>query len=164
VIDLEEIRKKIAILWDGGYSINEICRALPCREGTTKRIIKGMKESGELEERAGKKEFTTEKVLALYHSGVTNPYEIANSYGISVGTVKRVLVEAKLSRKRPEHNYKTTKPRAEGTLCENTRGIISDLRSGLTPRQVAKKRDMSTQWVYVVKTKYIDKGDKNEQR
>lgn len=158
--DLEEHKSKIKALWNAGYSINEICRAVPWKDGVTTRVIKEMRESGELERRGGKKEFTRGKILGLYHSGVTNPYEIAESFGISVATVRGVLAEAKLNRSRPKHNYKPTKPQAEETLCKNTRSIIEALRSGLTPRQVARELDMSTQWVYVIKKKYIDKGER----
>jgi DNA invertase Pin-like site-specific DNA recombinase len=136
---------------------------MPCKDFVTRNAIKEMRQKGELADRPFKSEITREKVIGLYKSGVTNPYEIAKSFGLSPMTVRNILSHAKLNRERPKHNYKKREPRAYERLCDNTKGIIKLLNSGMTARQVARELDMSTQWVYVIKAKYIDKETDNEE-
>ena len=155
---MEEIKRQIVLLWQSGASVSKICRALPCKEGTAKRLVKEMRESGELEERESIGEITRKKVLALYESGVTSKYEIANSFGLAVSTVNKILVEAKLNRVRPKQNYRKTRIKSFEELGEKTQSVILDLKAGLKPREIARNRDFSTQWVYEIKKKYIDTG------
>jgi transposase len=155
---MDEIKREIVLLWDSGASVGKICRALPRREGTIKRLVKEMRESGELQDRGSISEITRTKVIALYKSGQTNPYEIAKAFGLAVSTVNGILGNAKLNRGRPKHNYKARRLRELSELGEITQLVISDLKAGLKPREIARKRDLSTQWVYEIKKKYIDTG------
>ena len=156
---MEELKKKLISLWESGATIPEIVRIMPCRAVVTKTLLKEMKASGELKPRKTKGDITREKVLYLYHSGVTNPYEIAEYYNLSIHTIKNVLSNAKLSRGRPPHNYKERKPRDISKLSKNTQLIIADLKSGLSVREISRKYDISTQWIHIIKAKYISKGE-----
>ena len=108
---MENIKRQIILLWESGETVSKICRLMPRREGTVRRIIKEMQESGELKERGSIAEITKQKVINLYKNGQTNPYEIANAFGLSVNTVNGILSKAKLHRDRPKHNYKPKKLR-----------------------------------------------------
>lgn len=155
---MDEIKNKILCLWGGGCSINEICRAIPLKEGKVRAIIKDMRDLGELGERPSKSKITKDKVISLYKSGVKSPYEIADCYGLSVVTVRNILSHASLHRGRPKHNYKKREPRAYERLCDNTKTIIDMLSSGMSVRQVSRELDVSTQWVHIIRTKYVKKG------
>ena len=91
-------------------------------------------------------------MLYLHKNKTKNPYEIAEHLGLKASTVKNILVDQKIKRERPKHNYKKKE------LCERSKTILEMLESGKTPRQVAREMDVSTQWVHILK-KRLTKGE-----
>lgn len=147
-------KQVIKRLWDSGYSISTIVRMIPRKPKEAHKLIAEMRESGEIEGRSGKSaEKTSRRVLSLYQKGITSPYEIADNLNLSPKTVKRILCELKLNRKRPHKNYNQMK------LCDKTHELLMEMRSGATIKELSVKNNVSTQYLYKIKAKYITKGE-----
>lgn len=154
---MDENEKKIVIkLWNNGETISTIAKLLPYKEYIATKKIQELKKMNVLDGRSGKtKEKTTEKVLATYKNTTTNPYEIAEILDLSIRTVNGILCEAKLERVRPKHNYKKKE------ISYRTKLILNDLKSGVNPRKIAKKYDVSTQYVYQTRNRFL--GEQNDE-
>ncbi len=143
-------------LWNSGKSVGEIARLLPYKEYIAKREISELKKKGVLKGRSGKsRENTQARVLQAFNDGITSPYEIAEMCGVGVGHIRNVLSQAKVKIQRPKRNYKQRK------LCENTQAIITALKSGKTVREICAEFGVSTQYVYLIKGKFVNKEEKD---
>lgn len=154
---MTESEKSLVIsLWNSGETMASIIQVLPYSKYRARQEIKQLQQDGILVGRSGKTQSKTkEKILCLYNDGITSPYEIAEILNFKVGTVNTILSNAKLDRKRPEHNYKKRKQTNFNLLCDKTKEIIVSLQEGLSVREVAKKFDVATQYVYEIKGKFV---------
>lgn len=149
------VKNQVIAMWNSGSKIYEIIRVMPCSEKKAKAIIKEMKDNGDLPKcRPRAKDI----VLMAYSNGMTNPYEIAEKYGYSVKTIKGTLTDLKLNRGRPAKNYKKRKSVEFSDLCQNTQDIVLELKNGVSPRDISRKYNISTQHIYKLKEKYLDLG------
>ena len=140
-------------LWDNGQTIGSIARLFPYKEYIVKREIQALKKSGVLSGKSGKnKELTLQKLKETYESGITNPYEMAKTLDMSVGTIREYLGDLGIKLGRNKKNYNKTK------LCEKTNIIIEELKNGKTARQISQQYQVSTQYVYEIKGKFL-KGE-----
>lgn len=148
--------KLVERLWANGKGVGEIARLLPYKEYIAKREIQELKRNGVLKGRSGKSRANTQaRVLQAYNDGITSPYEIAELCGVCVGHIRNILSRAKVKVGRPKRNYRQRK------LCENTRAIITALKSGKRVREICIEFGVSTQYVYEVKNKFV-KEQQNE--
>ena len=158
----EQDKQTIITWWNNYVPIKSIIRMLPYRYTTAKKMIDDLRQNGTLKPRKeNQKEFTRQKVLGVYNSGITSISEIANQLGLSKYTVRNFLVEAKLNRKRPQHNYNTRKKTEIDTLCIKTQNIIEELKSGKLVKEIAKTQNVSRQYVAMINDKYV-KEQQNE--
>lgn len=148
---MTESEKELLIrLWDSGKTNKEIFQLFPYKQQYLRQQIKKLKEDGVLKGKNAKtQEKTREKILQAYHSGMTNPYEIAEYVGICMLYVNNVLCEEKLNRKRPPQNYKKKE------LSESTKKIIDEIKNGTPIANISKKYSVSTQYVYFCRKKYV---------
>ena len=92
-------------------------------------------------------------MIEAFKGGETNPYVLADTYGVKVSSVKLFLHRNGCKRKRPPLNY---------VHCDRTNAIIEDLREGeISQSEIAKKHGVSRQYVAKIKRK-VDEA--NEQR
>lgn len=142
--------KLVERLWASGKGIGEIARLLPYKEYIAKREIAELKRNGVLKGKSGKSQANTQaKVLQAYNDGITSPYEIAEMFNMDIRYVNNILSNAKLGRTRPKRNYKQRK------VCDNTKAIIEQLKSGKRVREICAEFGVSTQYVYQVKDKFV---------
>lgn len=142
--------KLVERLWASGKGVGEIARLLPYKEYIAKKEIAQLKQNGVLKGRSGKTATKTlGKVLEAYNDGITNPYDLAEMFGLKVGSVNTILSNSKLDRKRPKHNYK------QYPLCEKTQQIITEIQSGKALHEIAKAHGTSRQYVHKIKNKYV---------
>lgn len=144
----EQDKNLIVRLWESGEPSSAIVRLLPYDTQTAKSMIAKLRQNGVLKGRSGKTQSKTwEKVLRAYNDGITNPYDIAEMFGLKVGTVNTLLSNSRLHRKRPSYNYKP--------LCDKTNEIITQIKSGKSLSEIAKAYGTSRQYVHIVKNKYV---------
>lgn len=129
-------------LWTGGVPIAEICKMLPYKAMHIKEMVGELRKDGTLppRERGNKRQL----VVDAYNGGMTNPYEIAETYGLTYGTVKAYLFRAGLKRPHPKHQYR---PKSNG---EKTAQILAAL-ANKTQSEVARQFGVSRQWVSALK-------------
>lgn len=146
--DKEYIKK----LWDSGVSINDILRLMPYKINDTRKIIKQLCEEGFLEEkRKTKGEVTREKVIALYKSGVENPFDISAELGIAMSTVYQYLKDYRGIVKRTRHNWRPIK---KYKTTDKTQEILQEICNGqLKDIEIARKYGVTKQWIYQLKKK-----------
>ena len=140
----EQQKQKIINLWLGGMSISQIAHMFPVTQKEYKSTIKQMKESGEF---PTERRTTVDKVREMYESGITNPYEIAETYGISVATVRHIKQNIlHIKHPRPSHNYRLRKKSAKNTE------IKAQIRLGKKSlSQIARDFGVSRQRVFAIK-------------
>ena len=151
----DEEKAQIKRLWDSGVAYATIIRLIPYKQVVATAMLKELRRDGTLPDRPTKGARTKAKVLELYNNGEKNPYKIASIIGCSKQTVNCCL--RGLNRGKPAHNYKPTKPTEFNTLSDKTRAIVHDLKDGCKPNALVKKHNVSRQYIYVLKSKYIDK-------
>lgn len=152
----EQDKNLIQKLWVGKQPISCIIRMLPYPEGEARKMVKALRDDGTLTDEVRKKNGTAE-ILRLYNSGITSPYDIVEKSGYALNTVKAILQRQKIHRKRPLHNYKSRTPTDITTLNAKTQEIITALKNGEGCAAIAKKHDVSRQYVSKVKKKYVNK-------
>ena len=152
----ENDKETIKNLWESGVSVQGIVQMLPYEEIITKKMIIKLKKDGVL-----KRKSTKEKVVDSYNSGITNPYELAELYGVTKPRIDYILKAQGIKRQRPKKNYKERYKTDRDCLSEKTQNIISALEYGFTGNKIAKMYGVSTQWVYSVKKVHI-KGIKRK--
>ncbi len=152
----EQDKILIQKLWVSKQPISCIIRMLPYPESEARKMVKALRDDGTLTDEVRKKNGATE-ILRLYNSGITSPYDIAEKSGYTYNTVKAILHRQKVSRKRPLHNYKSRTPTDITTLNAKTQEIISALKNGESCSIIAKKHNVSRQYVSKIKKKYVNK-------
>jgi DNA invertase Pin-like site-specific DNA recombinase len=159
---MEELDKeRLKELWDNGESVDSIVRQFPYEKRVVMKAIVEMRKNGELLERTEKKKSFEQKIVALYKSGVENPYEIAKEVGCAYTTVQKAFDRNHIKRKRPPHNYKERVATDITKLCETTQNIIEALKYGHPKSKIAQWYGVSRQWVHTVEKTYI-KGIKRK--
>lgn len=138
----ESDKALIIRLWNGGVPIAEICKMLPYKAMNIKQMVGELRKDGTLppRERGNKRQL----VVDAYNGGMTNPYEIAETYGLTYGTVKGYLSQAGLKRPYPKHHYR---PKPNG---EKTAQILASLETK-SQSEVARQFGVSRQWVSALK-------------
>lgn len=147
----EQDKAKIVTLWENGMSLNQIMNVMPCKCMEFRQTVAEMKANGEF---PTKRVTCAEKVAEAVKNGVTNPYELAEMFGISVNTAKRYkrTYGGVAPKKRPKRNY---------THCPRTLAIIDDLKEGtLTVAEIARKNGVKWQTVHDVRLRMRE--DENE--
>lgn len=139
--DISLIKKQ----WEIGVPIKQIVRNMPCSKGDAMKHLLKLQRDGVLPKRERKSGSVI--VVAAYKSGMHNPYEIAETYGYKVGTVRNWLTKAKLSRGRPKHNWK------EKPQSEKTKKILQCIENGMRSCDIAREFGVTKQWVSYLKTR-----------
>lgn len=147
----EQEKNLIIALWENGTPVNSIVRMLDCKQCYAKQYIKELRDNGTLTKENRRKN-ATEIVVNVFNKGETNPYKIAEITGYKVTTVRTLLNGAHISIPRGKRNRPPTKI---SSLCELTQLIIEDIKSGEKFSQIAKNHNVSRQYVYKVKDKYV---------
>ena len=136
-------KKKIVTLWLEGMSIQQIGQMLPVKGIEYRATVKEMKENGEF---PTERKSTQEKIKEAFDNGMTNPYEIAETYGLSVNYVRNAKVFLKLNNKRPSHNYK---PRKKDEKTGQIKAEITLGKKSLS--EIARDYGISRQRVHQLK-------------
>ena len=147
----EQDKNLIIALWENGTSVNSIVRMLDCKQYYAKQYIKELRDNGTLTKENRRKN-ATEIVVNVFNKGETNPYKIAEITGYKVGTVRTLLNSAHISIPKGKRNRPPTKIYA---LLAFTQLIIEEIKSGEKFSQIAKNHNVSRQYVYKVKDKYV---------
>lgn len=136
--------------WEAGVPIRQLVLMMPYKKTAAMKKIWQMQRDGILPERKRKR--GADLVVEAYKRGVHNPYELAELYGYSSRSVKSWLSNARLGRKRPEHNWK------KKDIDEKTKRILKCLESGMGVCETARKFGVSKQWVSAVKKRSENNG------
>lgn len=162
--------KQIVEMWESGNSISTIVRCFPYKPQTVKREITELRQNGVLKGRSGKtQEKTQERILQVYNSGITSPYEIAKKLEMHapsvISTIGLLVRLGKIEKRtRPKHNFKKRKPTDFDKLCDKTREIFCELEKGLSGGAIARKYGVSRQWVSQIKKKQEKKKEQQNER
>ena len=142
----ESERKKIADYLESGMTVGQVRQLMAMTSAEFTRATAEMKRNGELPKRKSGKERIAEAVAR----GETNPYELAETYGYTVGTIRHYKsVNEKTGR--PKRNYKHS-PR--------TLAIYADLKEGkLTTAEIARKHGIKWQSVHKLRKKLEADGE-----
>lgn len=138
----EQDKKKIVALWQSGMSISQIKQLFPVKLQEYRDTIREMKANGEF---PTERKSTVQKIKEAIESGERNPYEIAETYGISYYTVRyyKSLLGIKTVK---TQNFK------EYSKCEKTKTIKSEIALGeKSLSQIAKDNNVSRQYVSYLK-------------
>ena len=145
-------------LWNNYVPISTIIKMLPYKVSDAKKMIAELRQNGTLKPRnENRKENTRQRVLDLFNGGILSEYEIADKLGLSRYTVRNILVDEKLNRERPKQNYNKRKLTQVNTLCEKTQTIVNDLIANKDIRDIIIEHNVSRQYVYSIKKKYLAK-------
>ena len=129
--------------WDAGVPIKQIARQMPYKMQTSLRYIWRLQREGVIERRVRKR--GADLIASAYHSGITNPYELADMYGYKIGTIYAYLRDAGIRRNRPAKNWKKVEK------SKKTKEIIACLKSGVGVCETARRFGVTKQWVSLVK-------------
>lgn len=159
---MEEIENKIKSLWDNGESIEKIAKQLGIKRWHAVKKIKELRESGKINfiERNKNKKISS-KILNLWNNGVTSPYEIAKILNTSKNVVYKSLTENNIKIERPKKNYRVREKTKIENLSYKTKMILKEIENGKSKIEIAKKYDVSRQWVYSIEKVHI-KGVKRK--
>lgn len=128
-------KKQIKELWQGGMPITQIRQTIAVDARTFNAAIREMKANGDFDE---PRKRTEDKIIEAYQSGIHNPYELAEMYGVSYGYVNLVF-----------HRHKIARPKKNWKHSDRTNAIVEDLKEGiLTHAEIAKKHGTTRQWVH----------------
>ena len=151
----QEIRS-IKNQWEVGVSISKIVKTMPYQRATAFRKIWELQEKGVLPPRERKR--GRELVIDAYKSGMKNPYEIAETYGYAINSVRNWLSNAGLNRDRPKKNWKKTDCN-QNHYSDRTKEILEHLRGGMGVNRVARVFGVSKQWVSAIKKRSENNGE-----
>lgn len=142
----ESERKKIADYLESGMNITQIRQLMAMTSAEFTRAIAEMKRNGDLP----KRKLGKERIAEAMARGETNPYELAETYGYTVGTIRHYKsINEKTGR--PKRNYKHS-PR--------TLAIYEDLKEGnLTTAEIARKHGIKWQSVHKLRRKLEADGE-----
>lgn len=142
----ESERKKIADYLESGMSIAQIRQLMAMTSAEFTRAIGEMKRNGELP----KRKLGKERIAEAMARGETNPYELAETYGYTVGTIRRYKTA----------NQKTGRPKRNYRHCPRTLAIIEDLKEGkLKIAEIARKHQVKWQSVHKIRRKLEEDGE-----
>lgn len=140
-------RKKIADYLESGMTIGQIRQLMAMTSAEFTRAIAEMKRNGELP----KKKTGREKVAEAFARGERNPYEIAETYGLTYDTVRTYKAQCGIVTGRGKRNYKHS-PR--------TLAIYEDLKEGkLTTAEISRKHGIKWQSVHKLRRKLEADGE-----
>ncbi len=138
----ESDKSLIIRLWNGGVPIAEICKMLPYKALHIKQMVGELRKDGTLSPRVrGNKR---QLVVDAYNGGMTNPYEIAETYGLTYGTVRHYLFKGGVKRPYPKRQYRP-KPTTDKTM-----EILAALETK-SQIEVARQFGVSRQYVSALK-------------
>lgn len=141
----EAEKKKIKEMWESGMPLTQIRQATAVDIVTFNATIREMKANGDFD---APRKTTEQKIIEAYQSGIHNPYELADMYGVSYGYVNLVF-----------HRHKVARPKKNWKHSDRTNAIVEDLKEGvLTQYQIAKKHGVNRQWVYQL-AKKMERND-----
>lgn len=142
----ESERKKIADYLESGMTVGQIRQLMAMTSAEFTRAIAEMKRNGELP----KRKLGKERIAEAMARGETNPYELAETYGYTLGTIQHYK-SANEKAGRPKRNYKHS-PR--------TLAIYEDLKEGkLTTAEIARKHGIKWQSVHKLRRKLEEDGE-----
>lgn len=142
----ESERKKIADYLESGMNITQIRQLMAMTSAEFTRAIAEMKRNGELP----KRKLGKERIAEAMARGETNPYELAETYGYTVGTIRRYKTA----------NQKTGRPKRNYRHCPRTLAIIEDLKEGkLKIAEIARKHQVKWQSVHKIRRKLEADGE-----
>lgn len=144
--EVENIKRQ----WEIGVPIGQIVRTMPYSQTTALRHIWELQNKGVLLPRKRKR--GVDLVSEAYNRGMTNPHEIAETYGYTIRTVYEYLKRTNPHRERVKHNWK------KRGFNEQTIEILKCLEKGMGVNETARKFGVTKQWVSVVKKR----SEKNE--
>lgn len=137
-------------LCDAGQTKEEIAKMLPFDRNESLKVIEELVENGIIVfGKKRSKERTKRIFLNAYYGGEKNLHEIAKEYGYSYNYVRILLLEEKIRRKRPPHNYNKTR------LSDKTNDILECLKMGQNSKEIQEKYKVTRQYVSYVKNKYL---------
>lgn len=142
----ESERKKIADCLESGMNITQTRQLMAMTSAEFTRAIAEMKRNGELP----KRKLGKERIAEAMARGETNPYELAETYGYTVGTIRRYKTA----------NQKTGRPKRNYRHCPRTLAIIEDLKDGkLKIAEIARKHGIKWQSVHKIRRKLEEDGE-----
>lgn len=146
----EQEREKVINLWNSRVSVNRIVQLFPYDRQTMIKEINAMKADGTLD-KTNRIPTKAGRIGEAYKQGKTNPYELAEQFGVSRAQVNSALWECDIIRKRPPHNY-----------LSKGEQILSDLERGMSPLEVAKAYNVTRQYVYKLRSADRRRKEKEE--
>lgn len=143
----ENERKKIVEYIESGMTVAQTRQLMAMTSAEFTRAIAELKRNGDLP----KRKFGKDKVVEAFQRGETNPYEIAETYGLSPSSVHTYKVQSGIKTGRPKRNYKQS---------PQTLAIMEDFRQGeLTTAQIARKHGVFWQSAHKIKRKMEADGE-----
>lgn len=143
----ESERSAIKRMWDAGVSQEKIIQTMPMSRTAAIKVLKTLRYEGFLPPRKRKRGQVL--VAEAYRSGITNPYELSEKYGYTIKTVAAYLRSEGIQRKRGKRSWKEIDP------SERTKKIRECLENGASMSEVARMFNVSRQWVFIVKERYL---------
>lgn len=138
----ESDKSLIIRLWNGGVPVTQIPKMLPYKLCEGKAMVAELRANGTLAPRT--RESKQELVASAYRNGMKNPYEIAETYGLTYTTVRHYLLRSGIKRPYPKKQY-----RPKGSQ-ERTKQILAAL-SEKSQSEVARQFGVSRQYVSALK-------------
>lgn len=140
-----EERKLIITLWENGYSVDAIIQHLPYPAYKAREMVRSLRKDGTLKDRKIT-EIALSRITTAYNNGTTDPIELSHIFGYSLKTTIQYLKLAGIKRGHPKKHYF---PKGVGNKAKQ---IMHDIQtSNLTLSGIAKKHNVSRQYVYQLK-------------
>lgn len=139
-------------LCESGENLTAITRLLPYKRQTIRQTILKLRQKGVLNgQKANKRENTQARVLNAYNGGLRTISGIVNFTSLSRQTVRRCLLN---------HNIRLQRPRVYrkkdiSERSEKTQSIVNDLKNGMRVCEIVQKENVSRQYIYKVKNKFL---------
>jgi DNA-binding CsgD family transcriptional regulator len=142
--------------WNDGQPISAIIKLLPYDKVTSRALIQELLDSGEILWENKKGYSRTERILTnAYKNGMTNVYELADTYNYSPKTVSIVLRKSGVKSGRPEHNYRRRRSKHYELLSDITKKCIELLKENKGCAEIAQELGCSRQNVHIIKKRYF---------
>lgn len=139
-------------LWESGYTVEQIVRMLPYTGAEARAMIKELRRNGTIK-MYGKTDAAIEKLVNAYRNGMTDPRDLAETFGYTLKTVLQYLKLGKCKHGHPKTQY-NPKPLGEKAL-----EIMRVIKQGkLSMAEIARKYGVSRQYVYQLKER-LEKAD-----
>lgn len=151
-MNITEQDKAILIeMWNNRVSVERISQLLPYKANTVRNIIQELLKDGILN-RANRVKTLRDRITDMYLSGVTDMDELAEMFETSKNYVSNCLRDNKINHKR-KTVYKKRKPNER--IDERTQAIIDELKKGKSQTEIAKKFNVTRQWVFSIKKRFL---------